>query len=222
MISEKFGDFKPELVLEVIRDDAVADMIGVSGGGFAIGAVGDVVDRSAIPAEAGPHEKPVVFRDVLEDFCKRAFQAFCTKFGRALQDLLEISCLQGRAAKLAKQGLLPKAVRKFVPNCRKRYKIRRLPAGFQRLEHGKSCDNTSRPIPIARFAQFGLLPAVSLSKIAHRIHAAAGACHEQNCSDSAFDICQFDHVGLRDGPPLCLCGSLARSRRCPLSLEMDV
>jgi hypothetical protein len=93
MISQKFGDLKSGLLLQVIRNDALSNMIGVSGGRFAIGALRDVVDRAKVPAETSPHEKPVLFRDVLKDFCKRAFEALRTKLSRALQNLFEVSRL---------------------------------------------------------------------------------------------------------------------------------
>ena len=107
---------EPRFLLQVIGKYHLACMEGVAGWRFHIDPKRHLARRARRPADAGPHQQPLLVRHVLQHFGKTRFQTLSTELGRALQDLSDVAGLHRGAAEVAQQGLLPQAVRQLIPS----------------------------------------------------------------------------------------------------------
>ncbi len=67
---QKVGRSEPFFVLQVIGDDRLAGPQSVTRGELEICANTCHIDEARVPADARPHEHPVVFRNVFQDLAQ--------------------------------------------------------------------------------------------------------------------------------------------------------
>ena len=115
VLDQQFGGPEALLVFEMVRDDRLASMQGITGRRCQVGADGSVADHAGVPADAGLDQQPVLAGQIFQNLAVVGAQPFGGHPRGVLEHAGEAGALQRQHAEFGQQFLLTDAEPQRAP-----------------------------------------------------------------------------------------------------------